>query len=402
MSLKKFLHGQKKHFEKGEKLETLEPLYEMVVSFFFPFYEDTHGKTHVRDPLELKRMMMMVVFALIPATLMAFYNTGMQANRGVELLLSAGATVSYTWHQFIMLKLGVAFDSASVLSNVLHGAMYFFPLYVTVIAVGGTIELIFALVRKHSINESFLVTSLLFPLVLPPTVPLWQAAAAIAFGIFFGKELFGGTGRNIVNPALLSRAFLFLAYPASATGEAIWYGIDGGSGATPLGALKAGGELTSTWLEAFVGVIPGSMGETSALACVIGALILIYSRIASMRIMVSGVVGLAFVVTLGNMFGGGSANNLMTLGIHWHLVLGGFAFGIVFMATDPVTAAFTKQGKCIYGFLVGAITGMVRLVGPGYPEGVMFAILFANVVTPSIDYYFIKQNIKRREVRCAN
>lgn len=402
MSLRDFFDGQKKYFEKGAKFEKLEPIFEMIYTFLFPFHGNTSGMTHVRDPLELKRIMMTVMFALTPVAIMALFNTGYQANKSIAALVDAGAAINYTWHQSIMMFLGIQFDPSSIISNFVHGLTYFLPIYITVLIAGGTIEVVFAVIRGHNINESFLVTSLLFPLVLPATVPLWQAALAIAFGIIFGKELFGGTGRNIVNPALFSRAFLFFAYPGSATGASVWYPIDAGSGPTPLAVLKAGGEISDlSWLQAFIGIMPGSMGETSAIACLIGAFILVTTGIGSLRIILSVVVGLAAVVFTANIFGS-ETNTYMQLGLHWHMVLGGFAFGAVFMATDPVSASFTPQGKIIYGFMIGALTGIVRLVNPAYPEGMMLAILFCNVINPSIDYFIVKRNIKKREVRCAN
>ncbi len=399
MPFRKFIHDQEKYFIKGGRLEKFASFYEMVSTFFYQTSEVAQGKTHLRDSLDLKRVMITVVIALIPCVIMAFFNTGYQANLVISKLTAAGAEIPFTWRETILSAVGIGFNPHSFIDNMAHGALFFLPLYTVVVIVGGFWEMLFAVLRKHVINESFLVTSLLFPLVLPPTVPLWQAAVAISFGLVIGKELFGGTGRNIVNPALFSRAFLFFAYPASMTGEAIWYGVyaDGISGATPLAAAKQG-LMTVDWWSAFLGLIPGSMGETSTLACLIGAFVLVWTGLGSLRIMLSAAAGLIVTTLFFNMV---SDNPFMQLGPHWHLVLGGFAFGAVFMATDPVSASLTRSGKVVYGFLIGVLTMLVRFVNPAYPEGVMLAILFCNVMAPSIDYIYLKRNMKRREVRCA-
>ncbi|MDR2884456.1 MAG: NADH:ubiquinone reductase (Na(+)-transporting) subunit B [Deferribacteraceae bacterium] len=406
MPFRKFLEKQEKHFNKGGKLEKFAPFYEMVGTFFYQTSAVSTGKTAMRDALDLKRIMITVVLALLPCIIMMFYNTGYQANVAIAKLQAAGAAVPFTWREDLLLAIGIGFSPESLFANMIHGFLYFIPIYVTVVVIGGAWELLFATIRKHEINESFLVTSLLFPMVLPPTIPIWQAAMAISFGIVFGKEIFGGTGKNIVNPALFSRAFLFFAYPTSMSGDTIWYPIsslvvDGVSGATPLAAAKTTGVINISWWDAFIGIVPGSMGETSVIACLIGAVILVWTKIGSLRIMLSGIAGLAFTVLLFNVLGG-DTNPFWSVGVHWHLVLGGFIFGIVFMATDPVSASVTKWGKVIHGFMIGMLTALVRLVNPGYPEGVMLSILFCNVTIPAIDYYFIKRNIKRREVRCAS
>jgi len=394
--MKAFLNKQAKHFKKGGKLERWYPVFEMVDTFIYTPMEKTHGRTHVRDGIELKRIMTTVVIALIPCLLMALYNTGLQANLAIA---SSGIEPS-GWRDAVITMLGAGYNPSSIGDNFLHGSMYFFPLYIATMIVGGTWEVLFAVVRKHEIGEAFLVTSLLYPMILPPTVPIWQAMVALSIGLVFGKELFGGTGRNLVNPALFARAILFFSYPAAATGDRVWVALDGFSSATPLGGHAAGLDFNVTFLDAFLGFIPGSMGETSTLACLFGAAVLIITGIGSWRIIVSSVVGLVVISGLFYMIGS-DTNYMFSLAPQWHLVLGGFAFATVFMATDPVSAAFTEKGKFYYGFLIGALTALVRVVNPAYPEGAMLAVLFANVMAPLIDFIVIRANIKRRGARSA-
>jgi len=271
--------------------------------------------------------------------------------------------------------------------------------------VGGLWEVLFAAVRNHEINEGFFVTSMLFALTLPPTIPLWQVALGISFGVVIGKEVFGGTGKNFLNPALTGRAFLFFAYPAAMSGDAVWTAVDGFSGATPLGLAAIGGLQAVTeagfgWGQSFIGQLPGSLGETSTLACLLGAAFLIYTKVASWRIMSGCVIGLV-VTTLLFSWLGSSTNPMFGMPWYWHLVLGGFAFGTVFMATDPVSAAMTDAGRWIFGILIGFMTALIRVVNPAFPEGVMLAILFANLFAPLIDYFVIQANIRRRRKRHA-
>jgi Na+-transporting NADH:ubiquinone oxidoreductase subunit B len=394
--MKAFLEKQAKHFEKGGKLERWYPVFEMVDTFIYTPFVKTKGRTHVRDGIELKRIMTTVVLALLPCLLMALYNTGLQANNAIA---STGATPE-GWRAAMLGMFGIGFNPHSIYDNFMHGAAYFLPLYIATLAVGGVWEVLFAVVRKHEIGEAFLVTSLLYPMILPPTVPIWQAMVALSIGLVFGKELFGGTGRNLVNPALFARAILFFSYPAAATGDTIWVALDGFSQATPLGATASGLEFNYTFMDAFLGFIPGSMGETSALACLIGAFVLIITGIGSWRIMISSVIGLVAITGLFNIIGS-DTNYMFSLTPQWHLVLGGFAFATVFMATDPVSASFTDKGKFYYGFLIGAMTALVRVVNPAYPEGAMLAVLFANVMAPLIDYVVVRANIKRRGARSA-
>ncbi len=375
-------------------------------TFLYTPGSTTRGASHVRDGLDLKRMMMTVVVALLPCVLMAMYNTGFQAH----LAISNGALPLDTWQTGAMKALGFgAFDAADLISCVIHGALYYLPVLLMTFMVGGNCEALFSIVRRHEINEGFLVTGMLFPLILPPTIPLWQVALGIAFGVIIGKEIFGGTGMNILNPALTSRAFLFFAYPAQISGDAVWIAadtsVDGSSGATWLANAAVSGSAalvssTVTWWDAFLGFIPGSMGETSTLACLIGAAILIASGIGSWRIML-GVVAGSFLMVQALNAAGSTTNPLMNVPFEWHIVLGGWAFGLVFMATDPVSAAHTNTGRYIYGFLIGVLAILIRVINPAFPEGMMLAILFMNLFAAFIDHFVVQANIKRRKARYA-
>ena len=418
-ALRKLLDSQAHLFEKGGKFENFEALYEAPDTLLFTPGHVTKGDVHVRDGLDLKRMMIMVVVALLPCVAMAVYNTGFQAN----LAISQGAQPLDVWQMDLLLLLmgsaEAAFNPTSVLANLAHGAVWFVPVFAVTGLVGGHIEMAFAIVRKHEINEGFLVSMFLFPLVLPPTIPLWQVAIGIAFAVILAKEAFGGTGMNVLNVALMGRAFLFFAYPADISGDKPWYAvdgltsgvgsIDGLSGATYLAGAAAGSIdwASSTmaaggtaWLDAFYGFVPGSMGETSALACLIGAFILIATGIGSWRTMLGVTVGTALMVLLLNGIGS-ETNPAFSMPLWWHLVVGGWAFGTVFMATDPVTSAFTDKGKLIYGFGIGLMVVLVRVINPAYPEGMMLAILFMNMFAPFIDHFFVQANIKRRIARNA-
>jgi len=388
-----FLESQEKHFVAGGKLERLYPLYEATYTFMYTPGTVTQTASHVRDALDLKRMMIIVVVSLIPAVAMGMYNTGLQANLALQKLSLAAVE---GWRGSVLAALGIGIDAGSVLDNVVHGALYFIPLYLITIAAGGVWEVVFATVRRHEITEGFLVTSLLFPLTLPPDIPWWQVVIGISFGVVIGKEIFGGVGMNILNPALTARAFLYFAYPAQISGDAVWVAVDGFSRATPLAELADPVlKLSVTMREAFIGIIPGSIGETSTLACLIGAFVLIVTRIGSWRIMLSVVLGMVGLSALLN-FVGSATNPMFQVTPAWHFVLGGFAFGAVFMATDPVSAAMTLQGQWFYGILIGALTVLVRVINPAFPEGMMLAILFGNLFAPIIDKIFINRNIKRR------
>jgi Na+-transporting NADH:ubiquinone oxidoreductase subunit B len=371
----------KKPFEKGQKFEKYAPAINALDTFLFvPNHTTKHG-AHIRDAVDLKRTMITVVLALVPALLFGIYNAGYQ--------------------HFIQLNDGVL---PSFMDIFLHGLWKVLPMIIVSYAVGLGIEFAFAIFRGHEVNEGYLVSGLLIPMVMPVDLPLWMLAISVAFAVVIGKEAFGGTGMNIFNPALLARAFAFFAYPTFMSGDKIWVSeastTDAISGETILGALANGKELPAQWdfWNSFIGLIPGSIGETSVLAILIGAFILIATGVGSWKIMVSGVVGAALTAMMFNAVG---LTALMNFDWTNHLVVGGFAFGIVFMATDPVSAAQTDKGKIIYGLLIGFFSIMIRVFNPAYPEGVMLAILLMNTLAPTIDYFVVNGNITKRKKRLA-
>lgn len=401
--LRKKLDQLEPLFSPGGKLERLFPLYEAIDTIHFSPLDRAKGTAHVRDGLDLKRLMLAVILALIPCIVMALYNTGYQAALAVE----GAASRIDTWQSQIFYDvLGMQANAQDVVGCVIHGALYFLPVYITGLAVGGLIEAAFAIIRRHEITEGFLVTSMLFPLTLPPTIPLWQVAIGMTFGVVIGKEIFGGVGRNVLNPALTGRAFLFFAYPAQISGDKVWIAADnltadGYSGATYLAqAAESGSSVLSreVWWDSFLGLVPGSMGETSALGALIGAAILLFTQIGSWRTMLGVLGGTIAMATLLNL-AGSSTNPFFEVPWYFHVVLGGWAFGTVFMATDPVSSAFTMKGQLIYGFGIGVMVVLVRVINPAYPEGMMLAILFMNIFAPLIDHFFVRANIKRREAR---
>ena len=396
-ALRSLLDSQASRFEKGGSLEKLYPVYEMIDTFVFNPGDKTQECAHIRDSLDLKRLMITVAMALGPCLLMACYNTGLQANSAMQ---SMGLTEIANWRGPIYSALGLGIDPTSCIANFVHGFLYFFPVFLVTNIAGGLCEVIFSIVRKHEINEGFLVTGLLFPLTLPPTIPLWQVAVGIIFAVVIAKEAFGGTGKNFLNIALTARAFLYFAYPAQISGDAVWTAVDGFSGATSLGQAAVGGvdAITTSWSDAFFGFTQGSMGETSALAALLGAAYLIYTGIGSWRIIISVIIGAVATAFLFNSIGS-STNPMFAITPAWHLVIGGFAFGCVFMATDPVSAAMTSKGKYFYGLLIGFMTVLIRVINPAFPEGIMLAILFANCFAPLIDYFVVNANIKRRALR---
>ncbi|MCB1616565.1 MAG: NADH:ubiquinone reductase (Na(+)-transporting) subunit B, partial [Pseudomonadales bacterium] len=372
-------------------------LYEVFDTFLYSPPSVTHSGAHVRDGVDLKRIMITVWFAVFPAMFYGMYNLGYQANT----LIAAGVMPSDDWHQ-ALINLFAGHDAASIWDNMVYGAVYFLPIYIVTFLVGITWEIIFAIKRKHEVNEGFFVTSILFALICPPQIPLWMVALGISFGVVIGKEVFGGTGKNFLNPALVGRAFLFFAYPAYMSGDAVWTGVDGYTGATALSVIASDGmqalESQLTWFDAFFGQMQGSIGETSTFAILLGAAILLITRIASWRIMAGVMAGMFILSTLFNVIGSES-NPLFATPWYWHLVLGGFAFGAVFMATDPVSAAMTNTGKWIFGILIGLMVVLIRVVNPAFPEGMMLAILFANLFAPLIDHFVVQANIKRRLAR---
>jgi Na+-transporting NADH:ubiquinone oxidoreductase subunit B len=394
--LRKMLDSVEPLFVKGGRFERFHAMYEMVDTLFYSPPDVTRGSPHVRDAIDLKRVMIVVVFAATPCALIGMWNAGFQTNTA---LLAMGVDAIPGWRESVLGLLGAAHDAGSLYDNFLLGLLYFLPIYAVTMAAGGFWEVLFSGVRNHEINEGFFVTSLLYALILPATIPLWQVAIGISFGVVIGKEVFGGTGKNVLNPALTGRAFLYFAYPAQISGDAVWTAVDGFSGATALGitAIEGiSGVVASglTWGQAFIGQMQGSLGETSAAACLIGAVILVYSGIASWRIMVGVFAGLIIPVLLVGFID--SSNPMMDVPWHWHIVIGGFAFGAVFMATDPVSACQTDTGRWIYGLLIGFMTFVIRVINPAFPEGIMLAILFGNVFAPLIDYFVVHANTKRR------
>ena len=373
--IRKRLDKIRKPFNKGEKFERFAPAVNAFDTFLFVPNHTTKSGSHIRDAVDLKRTMVTVIIALLPALFYGIYNTGYQ--------------------YFIQTNLDFTF-----LDAMLHGSKKILPMIAVSYAVGLLIEFIFAIYRGHEVNEGYLVTGLLIPMIMPVDIPLWMVAVSVAFAVLIAKEAFGGTGMNILNPALTARAFAFFAYPTYMSGNKVWVSeaskLDGISGETILGFLAAGNDINYTFNEMFNGSIPGSIAETSTLWILVGAIILIFTGVASWRIIVGGVLGASLVGVLFNFWG---INPLMQFNWINHLVVGGFAFGIVFMATDPVSASQTKTGKWIYGFLVGVFCILIRVFNPAYPEGVMLAILLMNVFAPTIDHYVIERNIKKRKLR---
>ena len=370
-ALRKLLDKQKPHFEEGGKFAKFHSMFDAMETLFFVPNKVTTGGAHIRDAVDMKRTMIVVFIALMPALLFGMWNIGYQH------YLSFGENPG-NWPMFW------------------YGFLKMLPLLIVSYGVGLGLEILFAQIRHHDVNEGFFVTGLLIPMIIPPETPLWQLALAVAFAVIFGKEVFGGTGMNVLNPALLARAFLFFAYPASMSGDKVWIAdkADAFSGATPLGHAMIGhfDQLPSVY-NMFMGFIPGSNGETSVLMILIGAAFLIITGIGNWRIILSVFVGGYVMGLLFNLWG---ANDYMEIPAYYHLIMGGFAFGAVFMATDPVTATQTKKGMYYYGFLIGFIAVLIRVFNPAYPEGVMLAILLMNVFAPLIDHIVVESNIKRR------
>ncbi|QLB16862.1 NADH:ubiquinone reductase (Na(+)-transporting) subunit B [Mannheimia varigena] len=409
MGLRNLFEKMEPAFHKGGKYEKWYTLFEAAYTIFYTPGTVTRKDAHVRDAIDSKRMMLIVWLALFPAMFYGMYNVGHQGILAALNLGTLSDLIANDWHYSFANNLGSVAE-AGWGTKMLLGATYFLPIYLTVFAVGGFWEVVFAMVRKHEINEGFFVTSILLALIVPPTLPLWQAALATTFGVVVAKEVFGGVGKNFMNPALAGRAFLFFAYPAQISGDAVWIAADGFSGATALSQWAVGGEgalkhvatgETITWMDAFLGNIPGSIGETSTLMLIIGAAIIVFARIASWRIIAGVMIGMAATATLFNVIGS-ETNTMFSMPWHWHLVLGGFALGMFFMATDPVSAAFTNKGKWAYGILIGFMCVLIRVVNPAYPEGMMLAILFANLFAPIFDYLVVQGNIKRRLARVSN
>ena len=381
-ALRKIVDRYKPHFEKGGRLHMLHSTFEAFETFLFVPDKVTKAGAHIRDAIDMKRTMILVVVAMIPALLFGMWNVGFQH------FIAIGETGSF-WDYF------------------LHGAIKVLPIIVVSYVSGLAVEFAFAQIRRHEVNEGFLVTGMLIPLISPVDIPLWMISLATIFAVVIGKEVFGGTGMNILNPALTARAFLFFAYPTRMSGDFVWVSgltkgegiVDGFSGATPLANAALGNvDAMPSFSDAFFGFIPGSIGETSALAILIGAFILFFTGVGSWKIMFSTLLG---GVTMGLILNTFAVNPFMEVPFYQHLVLGGFAFGAVFMATDPVTASQTEKGKWIYGFLIGFLAILIRVLNPAYPEGMMLAILLMNVFAPLIDHYIAEANVRRRLKRAG-
>jgi len=396
VGLRKFLDKIEHHFEEGGRFQNWFALYEVFDTFLYSPSSVTRSTSHVRDGVDLKRIMITVWLAAFPAMFYGMYNLGFQAND----VLVAGAQVE-GWRGFLIETFG-GYDAGSIWDCFWYGAVYFVPIYAVTFLVGIAWEVLFAMKRGHEVNEGFFVTSILFALICPPDVPLWQVALGISFGVVIGKEVFGGTGKNFLNPALTARAFLYFAYPAQMSGDSVWIAVDGFTGATPLSVVASEGmavlEQQMSWMDAFMGAMPGSIGETSTLAIFMGGALLLLTRIASWRIIAGVMIGMMALSFLFNTIGS-SSNLSFAMPWYWHLVTGGFAFGMIFMATDPVSAAMTDTGKWAYGILIGLMTVLIRVANPAFPEGIMLAILFANLFAPLMDHFVVQANIKRRLAR---
>ena len=397
MSIRSYFNSIEPHFERGGKYEKYYPIFEMIETIFFTSNTVTKVAPHARSFVDMKRVMSYVVISTIPCVLWALYNTGFQTNSALASLGSIGET---GWRISLLQMTGLGLDPQSLLSNITHGLLYFLPIYLTTLIAGGICEVTFATIRGHEVNEGFLVSSMLFALTLPASTPLWQVALGIAFGVVVGKEVFGGTGKNFLNPALTGRAFLYFAYPAYMSGDSIWTPVDGYSAATSLGiSASEGYESLSnygiTWMDAFLGNIQGSLGETSTLAIGMGLIFLLMTKIANYRMIVGCLLGMIIFSSFLNWVGS-DTNPMFSMPWYWHLVIGSYAFGLVFMVTEPVSASHTNMGRYIYGALIGFMVVMIRVLNPAFPEGMMLAILFGNIFAPLIDHFVVMANIKRR------
>ena len=397
MSIRSYFNSIEPHFERGGKYEKYYPIFEMIETIFFTSNTVTKVAPHARSFVDMKRVMTYVVISTIPCVLWALYNTGFQTN---SALASLGSIAETGWRISLLQMTGLGLDPQSLLSNITHGLLYFLPIYLTTLIAGGICEVTFATIRGHEVNEGFLVSSMLFALTLPASTPLWQVALGIAFGVVVGKEVFGGTGKNFLNPALTGRAFLYFAYPAYMSGDSIWTPVDGYSAATSLGiSASEGYESLSnygiTWMDAFLGNIQGSLGETSTLAIGMGLVFLLMTKIANYRMIVGCLLGMIIFSSFLNWVGS-DTNPMFSMPWYWHLVIGSYAFGLVFMVTEPVSASHTNMGRYIYGALIGFMVVMIRVLNPAFPEGMMLAILFGNIFAPLIDHFVVMANIKRR------
>ncbi|MDG0970196.1 MAG: NADH:ubiquinone reductase (Na(+)-transporting) subunit B [Porticoccaceae bacterium] len=395
--LRKLFDKYEPHFHDGGKWDKFYALYEAVDTALFKPADTTKNSSHVRDSIDLKRVMITVWIATFPVIFFGMWNVGFQANT----IMAEMGMVSQEGLRGMFIGLLAGYDAGSIWDNIIHGAAYFLPIYITTFVVGIFWEVLFASIRGHEVNEGAFVTTILFALCCPPDLPLWMVAFGISFGIVIGKEVFGGTGKNFLNPALTGRVFLYFAYPAYMSGDAVWTAVDGYTGATMLSVAATEGVVAmsqgATWLQSFFGTIQGSIGETSTLAILMGGALLLATKIASWRIITGVLVGSALLSSLFNTID--STNPMFAMPFYWHWVIGGFAFGAIFMATDPVSAAMTNNGKFWYGILIGVMVILIRVVNPAFPEGMMLAILFANLFAPLIDHFVVNANIKRRLAR---
>jgi len=401
LGLRAFLDKIEHNFEKGGKYEKWYSLYEAIDTGLYRPNNVTKTTAHVRDGVDLKRIMITVWICTFSAMFFGMWNVGYQAN--LVFADNPGLLAAQDGWRVALTSTLAGFDPGSIWDNMIQGATWFLPIYMVTFIAGGFWEVLFASIRRHEVNEGFFVSSILFALIVPPSIPLWQVAMGISFGVVIGKEVFGGTGKNFLNPALAGRAFLFFAYPAQISGDGVWTAVDGFAGATAL-SLGAEGGMEQvlgagiTWMDAFIGTVHGSIGETSTLAILLGGGVLLIMGIASWRIVAGVMLGTIGLSLLLNLIGS-DTNPLFAMPWYWHLVVGGFAFGMMFMATDPVSASMTDTGKWIFGALIGVMVVLIRVVNPAFPEGMMLAILFANLCAPLIDHFVVQANIKRRLAR---
>lgn len=397
--LKRTLDNIRPHVMKGGKHEKWYAFFEAIDTLFYSPEDVNKGRTHVRDGVDLKRVMIFVWIAAMPCVLFGSYNVGLQANEALQAL---SLTEIQGWRGELLRFFGLGVNPDSLLDNFFHGFWYWLPIYVVTFAVGIFWEILFCTIRRHEVSEGFFVTSILFSLIVPPTIPLWQVAVGISFGVILGKEVFGGTGMNFLNPALTARAFLYFAYPAQITGDAVWVAVDGYTTPTALSVAASKGfeglKEAFIWQDTLFGNISGSIGESSLIAIGIGAIFLLYTKVASWRIMLGVLVGMIATSLLLNLVGS-ETNKMFEVPWYWHLTIGGFAFGMVYMATDPVSASMTDMGRFVYGIIIGLMTVLIRVVNPAFPEGIMLAILFANLFAPLIDWAVVQSNMRRREKR---
>lgn len=395
MGLRRILDDVEHHFQEGGRFQNYYALYEVFDTFLYAPDSVTRSTAHVRDGVDLKRIMITVWLATFPAMFYGMYNLGFQATE----VMPAGYAVE-GWRGWLIELFG-GYEAGNLWHCFWYGAVFFLPIYIVTFLAGISWEILFAIKRGHEVNEGFFVTSILFALTCPPDIPLWQVALGISFGVVIGKEVFGGTGKNFLNPALTGRAFLYFAYPAQMSGDAVWVAVDGHTGATALSIVASDGmaalQQSMSWMDAFLGSIPGSIGESSTLAILLGGVLLLATRVASWRIVLGVFLGMFAFSSLLNLVD--STNPAFGMPWYWHLVTGGFAFGMIFMATDPVSASMTDAGKWWFGILIGVMTVLIRVVNPAFPEGIMLAILFANLFAPLIDHFVVQANIKRRLAR---